>query len=120
LGILKPSPIKPIISSRILEQIDVRVGTIQVVEDIKGSDNLVRLLVDFGDHKRTIIVGMKRERKNPEKIQGKQSLFVINLEPRRIMGEVSEGMLFDIGHADGIIPVLALPERYVPDGARAG
>ena len=33
---------------------------------------------------------------------------------------VSEGMLFDIGYADGILPALAIPERLVPDGARAG
>jgi tRNA-binding EMAP/Myf-like protein len=45
---------------------------------------------------------------------------VINLEPRKIMGEVSEGMLLDIGYADGIKPVLALPEEKVPNGARAG
>jgi tRNA-binding EMAP/Myf-like protein len=45
---------------------------------------------------------------------------VLNLEPRRIRGELSEGMLFDIGYADGIVPVLAVPEREVPDGARAG
>jgi hypothetical protein len=37
-----------------------------------------------------------------------------------MMGEVSEGMLFDIGYADGLTPVLAVPEKSVPDGARAG
>ena len=46
--------------------------------------------------------------------------FVVNLAPRRMAGEVSEGMLFDIGYADGITPALAVPERSVPDGARAG
>ena len=49
-----------------------------------------------------------------------QALFVVNLEPRKMMGEVSEGMLFDIGYADGITPVLAVPEKKVPDGSRAG
>ena len=44
----------------------------------------------------------------------------MNLEPRKMMGEVSEGMLFDIGYADGITPVLAVPEKPVPDGARGG
>ena len=53
-------------------------------------------------------------------IIGKQALFVVNLEPRRIMGELSEGMVFDIGHADEIAPVLAVPERDVPNGVRAG
>ena len=45
---------------------------------------------------------------------------MVNLEPREMMWEVSEGMLFDIGFADGIVPVLAVPERPMPDGARAG
>jgi tRNA-binding EMAP/Myf-like protein len=47
-------------------------------------------------------------------------LFVVNLEPRKMMGEISEGMLFDIGYADGITPVLSVPEKPVPDGVRAG
>jgi tRNA-binding protein len=37
-----------------------------------------------------------------------------------MIGEVSEGMLFDIGSADGITPVLAVPEKPVPNGSRAG
>jgi hypothetical protein len=35
-------------------------------------------------------------------------------------GEMSEGMLFDLGYADGLVPALAVPERAVPDGTRAG
>jgi len=112
--------IKPIVSSEILEKIDVRVGTIDRVEDLKGSDKLVKLVVDFGDRKRNIIVGMKHERDNPKEIEGMQALFVVNVAPRTMMGEVSEGMLFDIGYADGITPVLAMPEKPVPNGARAG
>jgi tRNA-binding EMAP/Myf-like protein len=81
---------------------------------------LVKLTVDFGDHQRTILVGLKQERQNPREIEGKQALFVVNLEPKKMMGEVSEGMLFDIGYADGLSPVLAMPEKPVPNGARAG
>ena len=46
--------------------------------------------------------------------------FVVNLETREMMGEISEGMLFDIGYADKITPVLAMPEKPVPPGTRAG
>jgi len=81
----------------------------------------VRLKVDFGDHIRSILVGMKKERQNPTaEIEGKQALFVVNLEPRKMGGELSEGMLFDIGYADKVVPVLALPEKPVPNGTRAG
>jgi methionine--tRNA ligase beta chain len=116
----KPSPIKAPIPASLLDQIDVRVGTILAVEDVPKSDKLVRLVVDFGDHERNILAGMKQERSNPREIVGKQALFVVNLEPRKMMGEISEGMLFDIGYADGIKPVLAVPEAPVPNGVRAG
>jgi tRNA-binding protein len=114
------APTKPTISLGILDKIDIRVGTIELVEDVQGSDKLVKLTVDFGDHKRSILVGMKQERQNPKEVEGKQALFVVNLEPKNMMGEISEGMLFDIGYADGITPVLAVPEKRVPNGTRAG
>jgi tRNA-binding protein len=117
---IQVAPIKPTVPFDVLDKIDVRVGTIELVEDVPKSDKLVKLTVDFGDHKRSILVGMKQERQNPREIEGQQALFVVNLEPRKMMGEVSEGMLFDIGYADGITPALAIPERRVPNGARAG
>lgn len=117
---LAPAPIKPAITLEALERIDVRVGTIERVNYVKGSDKLVKLTVDFGDHKRTILAGMKQEREQPAEIEGRQALFVVNLEPRKMMGEVSEGMLFDIGYVDGLTPVLAVPEKEVPNGTRAG
>ena len=116
----KPQPIKPTIAFDALDRIDIRVGTIELVEDVKGSSKLVKLTVDFGDHKRTILAGMKQERQNPKEIEGRQALFVVNLEPRKMMGEISEGMLFDLGYADRITPALAVPETSVPNGARAG
>ena len=116
----RPAPVKPFVPADVLDQLDVRVGTIEAVEEVPKSKTLVRLRVNFGDHKRTILAGLKKERPDPREIEGRQALFVVNLEPKRLMGEVSEGMLFDIGYADGITPVLAVPEKSVPDGARAG
>jgi len=117
---MQVASIKPTISYDVFEKIDVRIGTIERVEDIAGSKKIVRLVVEFGDHKRNILAGLKQEREDPKEIEGKQALFVINLEPRKMMGEVSQGMLFDIGYADGITPVLAMPEKPVPNGSRAG
>lgn len=116
----KVAPVKPEISLADLEKVDVRVGTIIAVDEVAGSDKLIKLTVNFGDRQRTILSGMKQERENPAEIAGKQALFVVNLPRRKMMGEVSEGMLFDIGVADGIKPCLAVPEHSVPDGARAG
>ena len=117
---MTPALIKPTVAIADLEKIDVRVGTIEAVEEVPGSDKLVALRVNFGDHRRTILSGMKQERANVREIEGRQALFVVNLEPRKMRGMVSEGMLFDIGFADGVQPALAMPERPVPDGSRAG
>ena len=114
-----PAPIKPAVSLADLEKLDVRVGTIRAVEDVAASKKLVRLRVDFGDHTRTILAGIKGEREDPREIEGRQALFIVNLEPKRMAGELSEGMLFDLGYADGITPVLAVPESPMPNGTRA-
>jgi tRNA-binding protein len=117
---MTPAPVKPAISIELLNQVDIRVGTIRSVADVAGSDKLVQLRVSFGNHERTIVAGLKQERANPQELEGKQALFVVNLEPRKMRGVISEGMLFDIGYADGVTPVLAVPENPVPDGTRAG
>ena len=114
-----PAPVKPAVAIAAFEALDIRVGTIDRVEDVPRSEKLLKLTVDFGDHSRTILAGMKKERSNPREIEGRQALFVVNLEPRKMAGEISEGMLFDIGYADLITPVLAVPERPVPNGTRA-
>jgi len=117
---MTPARVKPTITLDVLNQIDVRVGTILSVADVADSDNLMQLRVDFGDHERTIVAGIRKERVNPREIEGRQALFVVNLEPRKMRGVFSEGMLFDIGYGDGITPVLSVPESPVPNGTRAG
>ena len=117
---MNPAPVKPAVPFSTLDSLDIRVGTIIAVEEVPQSSKLMRLVVSFGDHNRSILAGIKKERPNPQELQGRQALFVVNLEPRRMAGELSEGMLFDIGYADGITPVLSIPESAVPDGTRAG
>jgi tRNA-binding protein len=117
---MTPADIKPIISMGDFEKLDIRAGTIMAVKDVAGSRKLVKLEVDFGDHQRCILAGIKQERERPGEIEGLQALFVLNLAPRSMAGEVSEGMLFDIGYADGVTPVLAVTEKSVPNGSRAG
>jgi tRNA-binding protein len=115
-----PAPVKPPVSIDEVDRIDVRVGTIEALTDVSGSEKLVELRVSFGDHTRQVLVGMKQERADAREVVGHQALFVVNLPPRRMAGRVSEAMLFDIGHTDGLVPVLAVPERPVPAGTRAG
>jgi tRNA-binding protein len=115
-----PAPIKPEISFEDFDKVDIRLGSIIAVEEVPGSDKLMQLRVDFGDHQRTILSGMKKERADPTEIVGRQALFVVNLKPRKMAGVMSEGMLFDMGFADGLSPALAVPERPMPAGTRAG
>jgi tRNA-binding protein len=115
-----PATVKPVVGIAALEALDIRVGTIERVEEVARSEKLMKLSVNFGDHTRTILAGIKKERANPREIEGRQALFVLNLEPRKMAGEISEGMMFDIGYADGVTPVLSMPERAVPNGTRAG
>lgn len=117
---MDPAPIKDLATIDDLMKLDIRVGTIEAVGDVEGSNKLVRLTVNFGDHTRTILAGMKNEREDPAEITGKQALFVVNLAPRKMAGVMSEGMLFDLGYEDGVAPALAVPERPVPNGTRAG
>lgn len=118
---IETAPVKPTITIDDLDKIDVRVGRIVAVDDVEGSKKLIKMTVDFGSFTRTILSGMKEEREDCEaELKGKQALFVVNLAPRKMAGEVSEGMIYDIGYEDGILPALAMPERDVPNGARAG
>ena len=118
---IKTAPVKPNITIDDLDKIDIRVGTIVLVEDVEKSKKLIKMTVDFGDFTRTILSGLKEEREDPKaEIEGKQALFVVNMAPRKMAGEVSEGMIYDIGYEDGIVPVLAVPESEVPNGVRLG
>ena len=78
---MNPAPIKELATIDDLAKLDIRVGTIEAVGDVEGSKKLVQLTVNFGDHNRTILAGMKQEREDPAEITGKQALFVVNLAP---------------------------------------
>lgn len=112
----RPAPVRTEHASP--DALDVRVGTIQAVEPIPASRKLMKLSVNFGDHERTIVAGIRHERAEPQALVGRQALFILNIPARAIGGVESAGMLFDVGHADGLLPALVVPERPVPDGTR--
>ena len=114
------TPIKPFVDFEELSRLDVRVGTIESVENVRTSNKLVKMQVSFGDFNRQILVGMQGEREDTQEVIGQQALFIVNMKPKKMAGEISEGMLFDIGYEDGLTPVLAQPEKPVPNGTRVG
>jgi tRNA-binding EMAP/Myf-like protein len=115
-----PAPVKTELEPGAIEKIDVRAGTIRAAEPLPGADRLAVLTVDFGDRTRSIVAGIRTERPSLAALAGTQALFVVNLPPKTIRGQLSEGMLFDVGFADGLRPAFAQPEWPVPDGVRAG
>lgn len=115
----QPAPQRPAVDAADAN-LDVRVGMIAAAEPVAGSRKLAALRVDFGDHQRTIVAGIVEERGALDPLIGRQALFVVNLPPKKLAGVTSEGMLFDLGFADGLKPALAVPEFPVPNGTRAG
>jgi len=101
-------------------KIDIRVGTITNAEKVEKSEKLLKLEVDFGElGKRQILTGMAMWYQ-PEGLIGMQTTFVINLEPRKMMGMESQGMIFAVGLSDDKKPTFLLPKEPIEngDGAR--
>lgn len=98
-----------------LVKIKVAIGTILSVDEIEGSDKLLKLSVDLGEGMpRQILSGIKKYFEDPQVLVNTQTTFVINLAPRTMMGLESNGMLYASG-ADGEL-VLLRPEKQVLPG----
>jgi methionine--tRNA ligase beta chain len=103
------------ISFEDFQKIDLRVGKIIKVEKIEGSEKLLKLKVDLGKEVRQIVAGIAKFYK-PEDLVGKEIIVVANLEPKKLMGLESQGMLL-AAEKDGE-PVILIPEKEVPPGAK--
>jgi len=99
------------------KKMDLRVGKVLLAEDVHGTQNLIKLIVDLGTEKRQIIAGIKRWYK-PEELEGKYIILVANLEPRKIRGLESQGML--LATIDTEKPILLTVEEEVPPGSKIG
>ena len=107
--------VKPLIKFEDFEKVDMRIGTVLSVEEIEGSDKLLKLDVDFGEiGKRQILSGIKEWYKKDDLI-GKQLAFVINIEPRKMMGLESQGMIMAVDSSPK--PLLLKIEENTKDGS---
>lgn len=107
--------LKPTIKYEDFAKLDIRVGTVLSAEKVDGSSKLIKLSVDFGNDQRTIFTGMQKWYA-PEDFVNKQLLFVVNLEPKKMMGMESQGMLLSIGTDFDQRPVFIIPEEQVTAG----
>ncbi len=98
---------------------DLRVGTIKKAEDVDGADKLLKLEVDLGKEigKRTILAGIKQHYKK-EELTGKQIIVVVNLEPRKMKGLESQGMLLAAVSEDHSKVILLSPEKKIENGSK--
>lgn len=95
-------------------KVDLRIGKILTAEHIEGSEKLLRLTVELRDEVRQIIAGIASSY-SPTGIIGKEVVVVANLEPRKIMGLESQGMLLAV---DDELPVLLRPDQKVKTGTK--
>lgn len=108
---------KPVITFDDFAKLDFRVGTIMECVEKEGSDKLLRLTVDFGNEgTRNILSGIKQWYQ-PADLKNKQFVFVLNLEPRKIMGEESQGMLLAADGKNGK-PQPLKPKSKSPNGSK--
>ncbi len=103
------------ISFEDFQKIDLRVAKIIEAKRVEGSEKLLKLIVDLGNEKRQLVAGIAKYYR-PEDLIGKEIVVVANLEPKKIMGIESQGMLL-AANLNGE-PVILIPEKEVPPGTK--
>ena len=111
-----PADLKPMISYDDFDKIDLRVATVLDVEPIPKTKKLMKLQLDLGFEKRTIVAGLA-EKFTPEDLKGRQIIIVANLEPAKLRGVESNGMLLAAEDHEGNMQTLSVYEP-VGDGAK--
>lgn len=101
---------EPKISIDEFSKIEMRVGEIISAEKVENADRLLRLEVDFGDHKRQIVSGIA-EYFEPQDLIGRKNPFVTNLKPRIIKGLESNGMIMAAKDKDGNFSLLSVDSK---------
>jgi methionyl-tRNA synthetase len=98
-------------------KVDLRVATVIEAEKVKGADKLLRLIVDLGFEKRQIVAGIAKAYE-PEKLVGRKVVIVANLQPRKLRGLESNGMIVAASLGAEDLPILAGFHEDIPNGAR--
>ncbi|HDJ51394.1 MAG TPA: methionine--tRNA ligase subunit beta [Thermoprotei archaeon] len=94
----------------------IRVGLVVEAERVARTKKLIKMTVDFGDERRTVITGIA-DQYSPEDLIGKRMMFVTNLKPKKIAGVESEAMLLVAEEESGRVHLIEVP-KSVPLGTR--
>ncbi len=98
------------------QKLDLRIGKILEANQIPGSRNLIRMIVDFGTEKRQAVAGLLQWYK-PEQLVNKKCAFILNLQRRKMMGVESQCMVFAAEDDKGNVVVLQ-PEKDIVEGSK--
>lgn len=104
-----------IIPFKDFKKLDIRVGKVVSAERIPDADKLIKLIFDIGGEKRQILAGIAEFFPDPTVLIGKEMPLVLNLEPRKMRGYMSEGMML-AADSDGR-PTLLHPAEEIPPGS---
>ena len=111
---IKTIPQKEMISYEDFQKLDLRIAKVMGAEEIKGTDRLLKITLEIGEEKRTIVAGIK-EHYNAEEIIGKKIVVVYNLQPVKLRGIESNGML--LAASDNKHVVLLTVDKDISDGS---
>jgi methionine--tRNA ligase beta chain len=98
------------------QKLDLRIGKILEANQIPGSRNLIRMIVDFGTEKKQAVAGLLQWYK-PEQLVNKKCAFILNLQRRKMMGVESQCMVFAAEDDKGNVVILQ-PEKDIVEGSR--
>jgi len=104
------------ISFEDFQKLDLRVGKVTEANQIPGSRNLIRMIVDFGTEERQAVAGLVQWYK-PQDLVGKKGAFILNLQRRKMMGVESQCMILAAEDDKGNV-VLLQPEKDIAEGSR--
>ncbi|WP_434602976.1 methionine--tRNA ligase [Pseudomonas sp. Z4-7] len=116
-GELTKDPLSPEIDFDAFAAIDLRVALIVKAEAVEGADKLLRLTLDIGDEQRNVFSGIKSAYPDPAKLEGRLTMMIANLKPRKMRFGISEGMVMAAGPGGEEIYLLS-PDSGAKPGQR--
>jgi len=116
-GELTADPLSPEIEFDAFAAVDLRVALIVKAEHVEGADKLLRLTLDIGDQQRNVFSGIKSAYPNPAELEGRLTMMIANLKPRKMRFGISEGMVMAAGPGGEEIYLLS-PDSGAKPGQR--
>ncbi|WP_440058330.1 methionine--tRNA ligase [Pseudomonas fragariae (ex Marin et al. 2024)] len=116
-GELAKDPLSAEIEFDAFAAIDLRVALILKAEHVEGADKLLRLTLDIGDEQRNVFSGIKSAYPNPSELEGRLTMMIANLKPRKMRFGISQGMVMAAGPGGEEIYLLS-PDSGAKPGQR--